>query len=85
MVLLDDEPRRLGLFAGDLGARFGGVLEITLGLVLGELFGHGSRLGHKVPVKAEAQNRIHIGQASAGSTGVLASICAFLFTPPGEV
>jgi hypothetical protein len=36
-------------------------------------------------VKAEAQNRIHIGQASVGSTGVLAFICAFLFNPPGEV
>jgi hypothetical protein len=41
VVLLDDEPRRLGLLARDLGAWFGCFLEIALGLILRELLGHG--------------------------------------------
>jgi hypothetical protein len=40
MVFLDDEPRRLGLLARDLGAGFWSFLEISLGLVLRELPGH---------------------------------------------
>jgi len=40
VVLLDYEPRRLGLFAWDLGARFRRLLEIALGLVFGELLRH---------------------------------------------
>ena len=40
VMFLHDKPRRLGLLAGNLGARFGCLFEIALGLVLGELFGH---------------------------------------------
>ena len=46
-VLLHHEPRRLGGFAGHLGAGFWCLLEVSLGLVLGELLGHlKKRLGH---------------------------------------
>src|SRR5260370_25355483 len=44
VVLLDDEPRRLGLLARDLGAWFGCFLEIPFGLVLGKLLGHNSKV-----------------------------------------
>src|SRR5260370_1058634 len=44
VVLLHDEPRRLGLLARDLGAWFGRFLEIAFGLVLGKLSGHSSKV-----------------------------------------
>jgi len=40
VMLLHHKPRRLGRFPGNLGAGFWCLLEIALGLVLGELFGH---------------------------------------------
>jgi hypothetical protein len=43
MVLLDHEPRRLGLLARNLGAGFWCLLEIALGLVFSELLGHQSK------------------------------------------
>gem|GEM_PF-6285418 len=46
VMLLYDEPRRLGLLARDLGAWFRCLFEIAFGLVLGKLLGHRSRLGH---------------------------------------
>src|SRR5712691_4184301 len=45
-MLLHDEPRRLGDLARHLGAGFRCFLEISLGLVLSQLAGHRSRLGH---------------------------------------
>ena len=42
MVFLHDEPRRFGSLAGDLGAGLCRLLEVSLGLVLGQLPGHGS-------------------------------------------
>ncbi len=44
VVLLHDEPRRLGLLARDLGARFGCLFEIAFGLVLGKFLGHSSKV-----------------------------------------
>src|SRR5216683_4614925 len=46
-MLLHHEPRRLGDFLWHLGAGFWCFLEIPLGFVLGELFRHTKRLGHR--------------------------------------